>query len=78
MLEIFEIQDILGCFGLTFRSVTELHDTSRGEGDTRLNYILDDRYVLKVNSAGVMWEERLQEISRLIHRYRSMMKPTMP
>lgn len=72
MLENAEIQVILGHFGLTFQSVTKLHDTSHGEGDTRLNYILDDRYVLKVNSAGVMWEERLQEISRLIHRYRSI------
>lgn len=72
MLENVEIQDILGRFGLTFQSVTKLHDTSHGEGDTRLNYILDDRYVLKVNSAGVMWEERLQEISRLIGRYRSI------
>ena len=72
MLENDEIQVILGHFGLTFQSVTKLHDTSHGEGDTRLNYILDDRYVLKVNSAGVMWEERLQEISRLIGRYRSI------
>ena len=72
MLENDEIQVILGHFGLTFQSVTKLHDTAHGEGDTRLNYILDDRYVLKVNSAGVMWEERLQEISRLVGRYRSI------
>ena len=72
MLENIEIQNILGHFGLTYQSVTRLHDTSHGEEDKRLNYILDDRYVLKVNSAGVMWEERLQEISRLIGRYRSI------
>jgi hypothetical protein len=72
MLENFEIQVILGHFGLAFQSVTKLHDTSHGEGDTRLNYILDDRYVLKVNSVGAMWEQRLQEISRLIARYRSI------
>lgn len=72
MLEETEIQDILAHFGLTFQSVTQLHDTSHGEDDKRLNYILDDRYVLKVNTAEVMWEDRLQEISRLIQRYRSI------
>ena len=72
MLENFEIQDILSHFGLSFQCVTKTYDTSHGEDDKRLNYILDNRYVLKVNSAGVMWEQRLQEISRLIERYRSI------
>lgn len=72
MLEHNEIQNILSHFGLTFQNVTKLHDTSHGEDDKRLNYILDDRYVLKVNTVGVMWEERLQEICRLIRRYRSI------
>ena len=72
MLENIEIQNILSHFGLTFQKVTEFHDTSHSEDDKRLNYILDNRYVLKVNSAGVMWEDRLQEISRLIQRYRSI------
>ena len=72
MLENAEMQDILARFGLTFQSVTKVHDTSHGEADTRLNYILDDRYVLKVNTEGVMWETRLQEISRLIQRYRGI------
>ena len=72
MLENAEMQDILARFGLTFQSVTKVHDTSHGEEDTRLNYILDDRYVLKVNTEGVMWETRLQEISRLIQRYRGI------
>lgn len=72
MLDNSEIQSILDHFGLTFQSVTKLYDTSHSEEDKRLNYILDDRYVLKVNSVGAMWEERLQEISRLIARYRSI------
>ena len=72
MLDNHEIQNILNHFGLTFQSVTKLYDTSRSEDDKRLNYILDDRYVLKVNSVGAMWEQRLQEISRLIARYRSI------
>lgn len=72
MLDNSEIQSILDHFGLTFQSVTKLYDTSHSEEDKRLNYILDDRYVLKVNSVGAMWEQRLQEISRLIARYRSI------
>lgn len=72
MFENIELQNILACFGLTFQCVTKLHDTSHGEGDIRLNYVLDERYVLKINSAGVMWENRLQEIQRLIQRYRSI------
>jgi len=72
MLDRAEIQNILSCFGLIFQNVTKLYDTSRAENDERFNYILDDRYVLKVNSAGIMREERLREIGRLIGRYRSI------
>lgn len=72
MLDNSEIQSILDHFGLAFQSVTKLYDTSHSEDDKRLNYILDDRYVLKVNSVVAMWEQRLQEISRLIARYRSI------
>ena len=72
MLDHGDIQKILSNYGLTFERVTKLYDTSHSEDDVRLNYILDDRYVLKVNSEGVMWESRLQEISRLIGRYRAI------
>lgn len=72
MLEITEIQKIVLHFGLTVQSVTNFYDTSHSDDDKRLNYILDDKYVLKVNSVKAMWEERLQEISRLISRYRSI------
>lgn len=67
-----ELSDILKQFGLTFQEVTNFHDTSHGPNDERLNYILDDRYVLKINSPRAMWESRLQEIKRLIDRYRSI------
>lgn len=72
MLEIKEIQEIMLHFGLSVQSVTNFYDTSRGDDDKRLNYILDDKYVLKVNSVRAMWEDRLQEIKRLIARYRSI------
>ena len=66
MFEITEIQEIMSHFGLSVQGVTNFYDTSHNDEDKRLNYILDDKYVLKINSVGVMWEERLQEIHRLI------------
>lgn len=72
MFEITEIQEIMSHFGLSVQSVTNFYDTSHNDEDRRLNYILDDKYVLKINSVGAMWEERLQEIHRLICRYRSI------
>lgn len=72
MLEITEIQEILSHFGLTFQEISELIDTSHGDDDKRFNYIIDKKYVLKINSVVSMWEERLQEINRLMDRYRSI------
>ena len=71
-LEMIEIQDIMSNFGLSVQRVTHFYDTSHDNDDKRLNYILDDKYVLKINSTRAMWEERLQEIHRLISRYRSI------
>lgn len=72
MLEITQIRTILSHFGLSAESVTGFYDTSHSDEDKRLNYILDNRYVLKINSVGAMWEARLQEIRRLIGRYRAI------
>lgn len=72
MLERTEIQEILAHFGAKVQTITYFYDTSRSEEDRRLNYILDDKYVLKINSAIAMWETRLREIHRLIARYRSI------
>ena len=70
ILELDGIREILSHFGLPVQSITGFFDTSHDENDKRLNFILDDKYVLKVNSTTSMWEMRLQEIRRLIHRYR--------
>lgn len=72
MIEINEIQNIMSHFGLSVQSITDFYDTSHSNDDKRLNYILDKKYVLKVNSVCAMWESRLQEIHRLITRYRSI------
>jgi hypothetical protein len=72
VLEITEIQKIMSHFGRSVQKMTNFYDTSRNDDDQRLNYILDDQYVLKINSTATMWETRLQEIHRLISRYRSI------
>ena len=72
MLAITEIQEIMLRFGLTVESVTGFYDTSHNDDDKRLNYVLDNKYVMKMNSAEVMCEKRLKEIQRLISRYRSI------
>ncbi len=66
------IEEIAGRFGLTFQQVTRFVDTSHGAEDIRWNLMLDDRWVLKINSHKAMWEDRLQEIARLVRRYRSI------
>lgn len=72
MLEITEIQEIISRFGLSVQSITDFYDTSHSDDDKRLNYILDQKYVLKLSSICSMWEARLQEIYRLIERYHSI------
>ena len=72
MLGTTEIKEIVSHFGIEFENVTNFIDTSHNYDDERFNYVLDDKYVLKVNSASSMWESRLQEIHRLIERYRSI------
>lgn len=64
------IAPILAKFGVTEFAQVELIDTSHGDGDTRLNYIIDKKYVLRVNSAAVMTDARLDEINRLVRRYK--------
>ncbi|MDO5401136.1 MAG: phosphotransferase [Eubacteriales bacterium] len=67
-----QLQQLFSKFGKAFREVTSFIDSSHGEQDRRLNYILDDAYVLKLNSPVSMWEERLQQIARLTDRYRAI------
>ena len=43
MLETREIQEIMSHFGLSMQSVTNFYDTSHGDADKRLNYIIDNK-----------------------------------
>ncbi len=67
-----EIIAILREYGVNKVDEIKRIDSSRGEKDIRLNYIVDKKYVLRINSAGAMTEERLQELERLIERYKSI------
>lgn len=72
MFDLSEVREIITEFGLSAERITKFYDTSRSDGDKRFNFILDDKYVLKINSETVMTEIRLREISVLISRYRSI------
>ena len=62
---------LLQLFDIHSAESIEFVDSSHGEDDVRHNYIIDKKYVLRINSAKVMTEKRLSELNTLIERYRS-------
>ena len=66
-----QVLDLLQLFDIHSAKCIEFVDSSQGEDDIRHNYIIDKTYVLRINSANVMTEERLTELNTLIKRYRS-------
>lgn len=64
-----ELEELLIQFGVDFFEEYEMIDSSHGESDIRHNYIIDKKYVLRINSAKVMTEERIKELNILIKRY---------
>ena len=66
-----QVLDLLQLFNIHSAESIEYVDSSQGEDDIRHNYIIDKKYVLRLNSAKVMTEERLTELNTLIDRYRS-------
>ncbi len=71
-IEMEAIASIVSHFPVELKAVTDFCNTSRSETDIRWNFIFGQVYVLKINSENSMWEERLQEISRLIARYNAI------
>lgn len=63
--------ELLRQFDIHSADTMEFVDSSHGEDDVRHNYIIDKKYVLRINSAKVMTEKRLTELNTLIERYRS-------
>ena len=66
-----QVLDLLRQFDIHNAENIEFVDSSQGEDDVRHNYIIDKKYVLRMNSAKVMTEKRLTELNTLIERYRS-------
>ena len=66
-----QVLDLLRQFDIHSAKCIEFVDSSQGKDDIRHNYIIDKKYVLRLNSAKVMTEERLTELNTLIERYRS-------
>lgn len=64
-----DLSRVLASYGLPEVEDFEMIDSSHGEEDIRHNYILDKKYVLRVNSAPVFTEQRLRELNVLIRRY---------
>lgn len=61
---------ILNQFGISDYSIAVYYDSSHGEKDIRHNYVIDNQYVLRMNTAKVMTDSRLHELNELIGRYR--------
>ena len=64
------VRELLRLFGADFVQTVEFTDSSHGDSDIRHNYLIDRKYVLRINSAPVMTDRRLEELNRLIERYR--------
>lgn len=65
-----ELHKILCHYGIeSFDHIEEI-DSSHGEDDLRYNYIIDKKYVLRVNSVNVMDHRRIADLNVLIQRYR--------
>ena len=45
MFEITEIQEIMSHFGLSVQEINDFIDTSHGDEDKRINYIIEKRFV---------------------------------
>ncbi|MGN1344312.1 MAG: hypothetical protein ACI4U3_07010, partial [Traorella sp.] len=64
-----ELSFILNQYGIESFQNAEFIDSSHGDNDIRHNYMIDKKYVLRVNNAKVMKEERINELNTLITRY---------
>lgn len=67
--DIDELKDISCGFGVGEIIDVRLLDSSHDENDIRWNYIIDNRFVLRICLAPEMTEERFDDLNRLIGRY---------
>lgn len=66
------IRNICYNYGIELANISKVIDTSHGEDDKRYNYIIDNKYVLKITNSSEINETALEDISRLIERYISI------
>ena len=63
-----EIQSILNTWNISAFHEFTMIDSSHGD-DIRHNHIIDNKYVLRINSAKVMKEDRIKELNSLSKGY---------
>ena len=64
------IRQILKEYNIAGDSIEKLDDTSRNDEDIRQQYLINHSYVMKLNTAALVSEKFLEDISRVIERYR--------
>ncbi|MBP5729406.1 MAG: hypothetical protein J6Y48_20250, partial [Clostridia bacterium] len=66
-----DISALLREYGVPAEEKIQLIDSTHSAEDIRLNYIIGKKWVLRFCNAPDMTEKRLQDLSRLIDRYRA-------
>lgn len=67
-----DIMAELARFGIEEAAAIRLIDSTHDAADVRLNYVIDQKWVLRFCNAPGMTETRIGDLSRLIGRYRAM------
>ena len=67
-----DIAEELAAYGVEEANHVKLIDTTHGAMDIRLNFIVDQKWVLRFCNAPDMTDKRIGDLNRLIGRYRAM------
>ena len=66
-----DVAALLLMYGISELHTISLLDSSHGADDIRWNYVIDSRYVLRFCNAPEMTDTRMEDLNRLIDRYRA-------
>ncbi len=72
MFNDLEIREICKHFNIEYMDRGEVIDTSRGKDDIRLNYLINDKYFLKISNLDQLNESFFIDMNRLINHYHSI------
>lgn len=67
-----EIIDVCYEFGITCTYISDVIDTSHNEDDRRYNYNINHKYFLKINNSKAITENFLNDVVKLIKKYKSI------